>query len=328
MSHSMEPNSSQLEYVPPKAGLLSYLPSTWVPYAELIRLDKPTGFLYLYFPCIFGSLLAAILAKPVAPLYELLMTNICLLIGSILVRGLGCTWNDILDKEVDRKVSRTRLRPMARGAVSVHNAIYYTSIQLLVISGLLLNWSSTLFFYSIPLLVLTGFYPLAKRMTNYPQVVLGCAFSWGIIMAFPALDIDILASQISLISSGCLYTSAIFWTILYDTVYALQDVKDDPKAGVKSIAVRHEHHVKAVLAVVALAQVFSLVTTGFFAALGPFYFVGTCCGTIVTLGIMVRRLDVESPANCLWWFKYGCWITGGTISSGLIGEYIATLIYL
>ena len=326
MGQSTETEVFQPEYVLSKTRLLSYLPSTWVPNAELIRLDKPTGSLYLFFPCIFGAFLAAILAEPITPLSKLLAVNLCFFVGSIVVRGVGCTWNDILDREVDRKVSRTRLRPMARSAVSVHDAIYYTIIQLLIISGLLLKWSTTLFLFSIPLFVLTGLYPLAKRVTNYPQVVLGCAFSWGIIMASAALNIDILVVPTRLIPSGCLYISAVFWTTSYDTVYALQDVKDDPKAGVKSIAVRHKDHTKTLLAIIALIQVLLLLITGLAAGLGPVYFARTCCGTALASGAMVQKLDVESPANCLWWFKYECWITGGAVSTGLIGEYLMRMI--
>ena len=318
--------TSLSESVIPQSGLLSYLPLSWIPYVELIRLHKPIGIMYLYFPCVFGTFLAAMLTNPITPPLRVVEANVYFLIGSTMVRGLGCTWNDILDREVDRKVSRTRLRPMARGAISVRDAVYYTISQLLVTLGLLLRWSKTCFFYGIPLFVLTGLYPLAKRVTNYPQVVLGCAFSWGIIMAFPALDIDILASPTYLASAGCLYVSGIFWTILYDSIYAIQDVKDDLKAGVKSIAVRHEDHTKVLLSVVALVQVFLLVVTGLIATLGAIYFSGTCGGTVIALGMMVRRLDVKSPANCLWWFEYGCWTTGGAIACGLIGEYIARLI--
>ena len=326
MGYASEPETPLPDYILPKAGVLSYFPRSWVPYAELLRLDKPTGFLYLYFPCLFGTFLAAILAKPITPPFHLVATNVLFFIGSILIRGLGCTWNDILDREVDRKVSRTRLRPMARGAVSVQDAVYYTLIQLAVILALLMKWSRMCFFYSIPLFVLTGLYPLAKRVTNYPQIVLGCAFSWGIIMAFPALNLDTVVSPTRLASAGCLYASGVSWTILYDTVYAIQDVKDDTKAGVKSIAVRHKSHTKVLLAAVALIQVLLLAVTGLVAALGYTYYAGTCGGTIITLGIMLRRLDVESPANCLWWFKYGCWITGGAVASGLVGEYVTRLV--
>ena len=326
MGYASEPETPLPEYVLPKAGVLSYLPHSWIPYAELIRLDKPTGFLYLYFPCVFGTFLAALLAKPITPPFQLAATNGLFLIGSVLVRGVGCTWNDILDREVDRKVSRTGLRPMARGAISVQDAVCYTFIQLVIILGLLMKWSMTCFFYSIPLFILTGLYPLAKRVTNYPQIVLGYAFSWGIIMAFPALHLDIMASPSRLASAGCLYASGVSWTILYDTIYAIQDVKDDTKAGIKSIAVRHKSHTKVVLAAVALVQVLLLAITGLVPALGYVYFAGTCGGTIITLGVMLRNLDAESPANCLWWFKYGCWMTGGAIASGLIGEYITRLV--
>ena len=116
------------------------------------------------------------------------------------------------------------------------------------------------------------------------------------------------------------------WTILYDTIYAIQDVKDNTKASITSIAVRHKSHTKVVLTAVALIQVLLLTITGLVPALGYVYFARTCGGTIITLGVMLRNLDAESPANCLWWFKYGCWMTGGAIASGLIGEYITRLV--
>lgn len=200
------PDTTQTEHLPRSNIFLAQLPANWAPYAELARIDKPVACLYFYFPCLFGTLTAASMNTATIPPIRLLKANLIFLLGSFLVRCVGCCWNDIVDQEYDRKVSRTCLRPMARKAISTSSALVFTILQVLV--GLCLVFillPTRCLFYSIPSIFLTGLYPYGKRLTYYPQLILGCVFSWGVIMAFPTFEIDLFESAKSMTAAGLLY---------------------------------------------------------------------------------------------------------------------------
>ncbi|KUJ18166.1 4-hydroxybenzoate polyprenyl transferase [Mollisia scopiformis] len=311
-----------VEYEAPKTGILSILPSSWVPYAELIRLDKPTGTYYLFFPCLFSTLLAAPLAVPMATPLSVLGTSLLFFSGALIMRGAGCSINDLWDRNLDPHVSRTRLRPIARGAITPFNALALTGAQLLTGLGILLQFPYQCLFYGIPSLFLVASYPLAKRVTYYPQFVLGLTFSWGAFMGFPALGVDLLDNGAALTAAACLYTSNIAWTVLYDMIYAHMDIKDDAKAGIKSIALRHDKQTKQVLSGLAIAQIGLLAAAGAAAGAGPIFFVGSCGGAALTLAVMIKKVNLKSVKDCWWWFVNGCWMTGGVISAGLAAEYL------
>lgn len=307
-------------YSPPTTGVLARLPASWVPYAELVRLDKPTGTYYLFLPCLFSTLLAAPLASPVAPPLAVLSTSALFLAGALVMRGAGCTINDLWDRNLDPHVSRTRLRPIARGAVAPSRALLFTGAQLLAGLAVLLRFPPACFFYAAPSLLLVACYPLAKRVTYYPQFVLGLTFSWGAIVGFPALGVDLLADGAALAAAACLYASNVAWTVLYDFIYAHMDVKDDVRAGIKSIALAHDQS-KRLLVGLAAVQVGFLAAAGVAAGAGPVFFAGSCGGAAVTLGYMIKNVDLQSVKDCWWWFVNGCWITGGVISAGLAADY-------
>jgi 4-hydroxybenzoate polyprenyltransferase len=298
------------------------LPRSWIPYAELVRLDKPTGTYYLFFPTLFSTLLAAPMATGVAPI-QVLGTAGLFFTGALIMRGAGCAINDLWDRNLDPHVERTKFRPIARGALSPRNAVLFTGTQLLAGLGILLQFPFQCLWYGIPSLPIVVAYPLAKRVTNYPQCVLGLAFSWGAIMGFPALGVDLLANHDALLAAGALYSSCVAWTVLYDMIYAHMDIKDDVAAGIKSIALRHEHNTKAVLSGLALTQVSLLGAAGLAAGCGPVFFVGSCGSAILTLGLMIWKVQLKNVKNCWWWFKNGCLLTGGGITLGLLGEYAA-----
>jgi len=312
-------------YTPPTTGLLSYLPKSWVPYAELIRLDKPSGTYYLYFPCLFSTLIAATIATPMAAPSAVFGTAALFFTGALVMRGAGCTINDLWDRNLDPHVERTRLRPIARRAVTPKAAVIFTGGQLLTGLAVLLSFPFECFWYATPSLLLVAIYPLAKRVTNYPQFVLGLTFSWGAMMGFPALGVDLLADQAALTAAVCLYASNVAWTVLYDMIYAHMDIKDDAKVGIKSIAVKHEKDTKAVLTGLAVVQLGLLAGTGVAAGMGPVFFAGSCGGAALTLGTMIWRVNLKEVKNCWWWFKNGAWFTGGGIALGLTGEYFAQL---
>lgn len=309
-------------YKPPTTGLLSVLPSSWVPYGELARLDKPTGTYYLFIPCIFSTLLAAPLSIPMATPFSVLGTSLLFFSGALVMRSAGCTINDLWDRNLDPHVRRTRLRPIARGAVSPFNALVFTGAQLFTGLAILLQFPTSCLFYGIPSLLLVASYPLAKRVTHYPQFVLGLTFSWGAIMGFPALGVDLLQNTAALTAAGFLYTSNIAWTVLYDMIYAHMDIKDDANAGIKSIALRHDTQTKQILSGLAVTQVGLLAAAGVAVGAGPVFFIGSCGGAAVTLAVMIRRVNLKSVKDCWWWFVNGCWMTGGVISAGLGADYL------
>jgi len=321
-----QPDEAQIKspaiYTPPQTGLVSKLPASWVPYAELIRLDKPTGTYYLFFPCLFSTLMAAPLATPMASVVDVVTTGGLFFAGALIMRGAGCTINDLWDRNLDPHVERTKFRPIARGAVTPPKAITFLGFQMLAGLGVLLSFPTQCFWYATPSLILVTLYPLAKRITNYPQAVLGLTFSWGAIMGFPALGIDLLSDTNAAISAALLYASCVAWTVNYDMIYAHMDIKDDVKVGIKSIARAHEHNTKAVLSGLSAAQVMLLLASGYMAGAGQIFTIISCGGTAVALDAIIRNVKLEDPKNCWWWFKNGAWITGGVISVGLFGDYL------
>lgn len=140
-------------------------------------------------------------------------------------------------------------------------------------------------------------------------------------MGYPALGIDLIGNMSALTSAGCLYASCVSWTVLYDMIYAHMDIKDDAKAGIKSIALKHDADTKKVLSGLAAVQVGLLGAAGFAAGAGPVFFIGSCGGALATLGIMIKRVNLKSVKDCWWWFVNGCWITGGTIGLGMAADY-------
>jgi len=315
-------------YTPPRTGILSYLPKQMVPYAELIRIDKPTGTYYLFYPCLFSTIIAATISTPIASPSSIIGTAALFFTGALVMRGAGCTINDLWDRNLDPHVARTRLRPIARGAITPEAAIIFTGAQLLTGLAVLLQFPTACFWYATPSLALVVTYPLAKRITYYPQFVLGLTFSWGAIMGFPALGIDLLSNQPALVAAACLYASNVAWTVFYDMIYAHMDIKDDAKAGIMSIALRHENNTKAVLTMLAATQIVLLGAAGVAVDTGPIFFIGACGSAALTLGTTIWRVKLKEVANCWWWFKYGCWFTGGGITLGLLGEYFTQFVGL
>ncbi|KAL8971274.1 MAG: hypothetical protein Q9183_001131 [Haloplaca sp. 2 TL-2023] len=307
-------------YRPPSSGVLSYLPRSWIPYAELARLDKPAGTYYLFFPCLFSTFMAASYVQ--VPPLAVLETSLLFFAGALIMRGAGCTINDLWDRNLDPHVARTRLRPIARGAITPFQGLRFFGFQLLAGLGLLLQFPTSCLYYGIPSLVLVGTYPLAKRVTHYPQFVLGLAFSWGTFMGFPALGVDLFSDPVAMKVVAALYASCISWTVLYDMIYAHMDIKDDANVGIKSIALRHEKETKAVLSGLAVVQTALLEIAGWMLGVGPVFFVSTTVSNVTTLGLMVWRVNLKDVSSCWWWFKYGAWFTGGGISVGLLAEYL------
>jgi 4-hydroxybenzoate polyprenyltransferase len=308
----------------PTTGFISYLPRSWVPYAELARLDKPTGTLYLLYPCLFSTFMAASMTSPMVMPQQVVVTSALFLAGAFVMRGAGCTVNDLWDRNLDPHVERTKFRPLAREAITPFQAITFLGAQLLVGLGILLQFPTSCLYYGIPSLLLVGTYPLAKRVTNYPQFVLGLTFSWGAIMGFPAMGINLLSDTNALCAAAALYASCVAWTVNYDMIYAHMDIKDDVKAGIKSIALAHQHNTKNVLRGLTVVQLALLAASGAFAGLtGVSFWVGSVATSAFMLSRITRKVNLESVRSCLYWFKAGAWMVGNVIAGGLFVSYIA-----
>jgi len=277
-----------------------YAPAATRPYLRLSRADRPIGTWLLLIPCLWGVALAAAADAP--RLFDLWIIAGCAL-GSFVMRGAGCTWNDITDRHIDAAVARTRSRPIPSGQVSVKSAVLWMIAQLLVGALILLSFNTPTILLGILSLVLVAIYPFAKRFTWWPQVFLGLAFNWGALLAWVAHTGSLGLPAL------LLYGSGIAWTLFYDTIYAHQDKEDDALIGVKStarlfgaettrwlglflIAAVGLMTLAVLLALLPLAQPLALVL----ALAGPWGFGWHMLWQI-------KRLDIDSPVTCLRLFR-------------------------
>ena len=308
----------------PTRGILAYLPATWVPYAELMRLNKPVGTLNIYIPYLFGNLFAACVLGATTRPRDLISSCVMMFLAAFVLRSLGCTWNDIIDRDLDKHVRRCRLRPMARGAVSTTKAYTFCVAQLVVWLGILWQTGVATFLCALPVVPLAAMYPFAKRLTSYPQVLLGVTLSWGVLVGTTSLKLspeNLLRYDMKAAAAlASLFLSYMTWTILHDTVYAFQDIKDDKKAGIKSMSVRYENHAGLLLSALSVLQIGTLWTTGVLLSASFAYFLGTCGSIGLMLILLIWRLDTKDPQKCLWWFQYGSLAFGLITSAGLIQE--------
>jgi 4-hydroxybenzoate polyprenyltransferase len=270
------------------------LAPTWLrPYLRLARLDRPIGSWLLLLPCWWSSALAAVAAHARVPnLVHLLL----FFIGAFAMRGAGCTWNDIVDRELDAAVERTRSRPIPSGQVSLAQAATFLVLQALLGLAVLLTFNTVTIALGIASLAIVAVYPFMKRITYWPQIVLGLAFSWGALMgwagAFGRLDLPALL----------LYAGSISWVIGYDTIYAHQDREDDALIGIKSTALLFGKRTKPMLALFYALAVVLLGAAGFAAGAGLVFALGLLAFA-AHLTWQIGRLDIADSDNCLAVFK-------------------------
>jgi 4-hydroxybenzoate polyprenyltransferase len=262
------------------------------PYLRLARLDRPIGSWLLLLPCWWSAGLAAVAAHEAVNVWHLLL----FFIGAFAMRGAGCTWNDIVDRNLDAMVERTRSRPIPSGQVSVRAAAAFLILQAFVGLAVLLQFNRFTVLVGFASLVVVAIYPFMKRITYWPQIVLGLAFSWGALMGWPAI-FGRLAWPTYL-----LYAGAIAWVIGYDTIYAHQDREDDALIGIKSTALLFGPRTKPMLAVFYTLAVVLLGAAGWSAGAGPIFALGLLAFA-AHLAWQVWRLDVDNPELCLRVFK-------------------------
>jgi 4-hydroxybenzoate polyprenyltransferase len=263
------------------------------PYLRLARLDRPIGSWLLLMPCWWSVALAAGVAHD---LRELPLDIVLFFVGSFAMRGAGCTWNDITDRDLDARVERTRSRPIPAGQVSVTQALIFLAAQALIGLAVLLQFNRFAVFTGIASLLIVAIYPFMKRITWWPQIVLGLAFSWGALMGFAVIFARLDVTAI------VLYAGSISWVIGYDTIYAHQDTEDDALIGIKSTARLFAERTRPALAgFYALAVVLIGTALAVAGAQGAAWL--GLAAFAAHLAWQVRRLQIHDPALCLRLFK-------------------------
>jgi 4-hydroxybenzoate polyprenyltransferase len=270
-----------------------YAPAVLKPFFRLARYDRPIGWWLLMWPCQWSTALAAIAAGAAFPDLRLI---ILFWIGAVAMRGAGSTWNDILDRKIDAGVERTKNRPLPSGQIGVKAALAFLVLQALVGLAVLLQLGPFAIVVGLCSLGVVAIYPLMKRITSWPQAVLGLAFSWGALMGWATIFGNLAAAPI------LLYAGCIFWTIGYDTIYAHQDRRDDAIIGVKSTARLFDKNTRAIIGVFYGGALTCWGAALYLAGGGPVGFVGLALAAS-HLGWQVTTLDIEDRDRCLMLFR-------------------------
>jgi len=280
-------------------------PNAFRSYLTLARVDRPIGTWLLLLPCWWGLALAG-----EGDIIQLLYFGVLFAVGAIVMRGAGCVWNDILDRNYDAQVARTAQRPIANGDVSVRTAALFmvglAGVGLLV----LIQFNGFTMVIAFAALVLVVLYPLMKRFTYWPQAWLGLTFNWGALVGWAAVN-GSLEAQVYY-----LYAAGIFWTLGYDTIYAHQDKEDDALIGVRSTALLFADQTRIWLAGFYLTALAFFIATGLCAELNNLYYSGLGFGAL-HFGWQIYRLNTDNPHNCLTTFKSNKWF-GILITAALI----------
>lgn len=285
------------------------LPMWLRPYSRLARWERPIGWWLLLWPCWWSAALAADHAgRPWPNPWHLVL----FLIGAVAMRGAGCTWNDLVDQDIDQKVARTRSRPIPSGQVSAGQARNFLVAQALVGLVVLLQFDRFTIGLGFASLLVVAIYPFMKRVTDWPQAFLGLAFSWGALMGWAAALHRLDPAPV------VLYVGCIVWTIGYDTIYAHQDKEDDAIVGVRSTARYFAENTKIWLAGLYGATVALLAGALVLAQVGPFAWIGLA-GFAAHLVWQIRRLDIDDPDVCLMLFRANRW-TGWIFFAGLVAD--------
>ena len=261
---------------------------------QLTRLNKPIGILLLFWPCAWGISLGYYFNSQIS-LY--LKHLLLFFLGSVLMRSAGCIFNDIVDKNFDKKVKRTKKRPIASGKISVSEAIIYAIIICLIALLVLFQFNYLTILLGISSMFFAFSYPFMKRITYWPQLFLGLTFSWGIIMGWTSMVNNISIEPV------ILYLSAIFWTLGYDTIYGLQDVKDDEIIGVKSTSIKFKDNVKIFVSTCyTLCILFNLIL--FFVMEINKYLLALLIPIVLTLVYQIKYFKITNSKSCLAAFKF------------------------
>ena len=262
-------------------------------FLELTRLNKPIGFMLLFWPCSWGLTLS----EGINSLNNQYVNYLILFfIGSVLMRSAGCIFNDVVDKDIDKKVKRTKLRPIAANKISIKKALSYVAILCSLAFIVLIQFNSLTIILGMGSMLLAFTYPFMKRVTYWPQLFLGLTFNWGVVMAWASINNDISLSIL------ILYISAIFWTLGYDTIYGAQDMSDDEIIGVKSTSIKFKKNMKLFVLssyLISILGIFYLLSSNLNFNLTTLFL----SLFIISLVYQIFIFDKKNPATCLKAFK-------------------------
>ena len=263
-------------------------------FVELTRLNRPIGYMLLFWPCLWGLTIAYDFNSELEIFY---FYSLLFLLGSMLMRSAGCIVNDIVDKNFDKKVERTKNRPIASGKVSIKRAIIYSFILCGLAFLVLINFNKLTILMALLSMPLAFTYPLMKRFTYWPQLFLGITFNYGLVLAWISIN-----NSINLVPI-IFYFGAIFWTLGYDTIYGYQDIKDDEIIGVKSTSIKFKNNPKKFISLCYIFFFLSLVLVGFLMEFKVSYFISLVITFFHLAFYQIKNLEVSNPNMCLVKFK-------------------------
>ena len=263
-------------------------------FIELTRLEKPIGYMLLFWPCAWGLTLAYDFSSNLKNYFFYLLL---FFLGAVLMRSAGCIVNDILDKEFDKKVFRTKNRPIASGKISIKLAIFYAASLCLLALFVLLNFNQFTIILALGSMPLAFTYPLMKRFTYWPQLFLGITFNYGLILGWTSIKGEIDISPI------VFYLGAIFWTLGYDTIYGFQDIKDDEIIGLKSTSIKFKGRAKQFLFTCYSFLVIFFIAGGYLMKFNNIYFFLTIIPFYHLFFYQIKNFNFNKPSSCLKAFK-------------------------
>ena len=263
-------------------------------FIELTRLNKPIGYMLLFWPCAWGLTLANNFNYP---LHAYLKYLIFFLLGAILMRSAGCIVNDITDKKFDKKVERTKNRPIASEKISITLGLIYTLILCFCALLVLINFNKLTIILALVSMPLAFTYPLMKRFTYWPQLFLGITFNYGVILGWTSISQDISLAPI------ILYIGAIFWTLGYDTIYGFQDIKDDEIIGVKSTSIKFKNNPNIFLILCYSITILCLIFLGINMKFDNLFYLFLLVPIYHLFFFQIRSVNIKSSSSCLKIFK-------------------------
>ena len=282
-------------------------------FIELTRLRKPIGFMLLFWPCMWGL---TIVYDFNTNLLDYFWFGFLFFSGSVLMRSAGCIVNDIVDRNYDSKVERTKNRPLASGRISLRLAALYSSVLCGIAFLVLINFNKFTILMALISMPLAFTYPLMKRITYWPQLFLGITFNYGLILAWISIS-----NEISLIPV-IFYIGAIFWTLGYDTIYGFQDIKDDEIIGVKSTSIKFKKNPKIFLFICYLTFISSLILLGILMKFKLLYFMFLIVPILHLFYFQIKNLRIEDTTNCFKKFKSNNFLGLIVLVNILIGKLI------
>ena len=263
-------------------------------FVELSRLNKPIGFMLLFWPCSWGLAYAYHFNQN---LNLFIYYLILFFLGSVLMRSAGCIFNDIVDKDFDNKVERTKKRPITSGKITVKSSLFYVFVLCLLAFLILIQFNYLTIMLGMGSMFLAFAYPFMKRITYWPQLFLGLTFNWGLIMAWTSINNEINVEIV------ILYISAIFWTLGYDTIYGVQDMSDDEIIGLKSTSIKFKKNIKTFVTISYLVSLFTLIFV-FKDFLGVNIFSFLILMFFLSLLFQIIKFKKTNSKSCLEAFKF------------------------